>query len=1284
MDTHPPFQMEDQTDEDFFDKLVDDDDDLKLNTYSTQSFLDGSDSDELKAFANLSIGEVGTESTIESDKKDVKAVSSSVAHVDADVRSSVSVNSFGIDSVDEQQKENSGLEITADSLGSGVKELQWSAFNSDSEVIAGHGFGSNIDFFNEIGDGAIGSIKNMDENPDKQSKIQTPTEGNSILNKNTIANNQTNQDYMEISNQPDVNSIEYWESMYPGWKYDPNTGQWYQVNENGGTENLQATTDSTIMSTTSWNDNVSKENGATESISNWTAVSEGNNSEYPTHMIFDPQYPGWYYDMIVQEWRTLESYTSSIESTIPGHDQINQNWNGSTSNSYDVSKSQASGSFGENQQTSYGSNLSFNNTVRQQNSYDSNGTVFQDKGNSGFSGFSPIGAKAFGSSGNLSQHTPSSYYDNQNSVNFSREQFKGSPQFSSPYSAERSSAGRPPHALATFGFGGKLIVMKTDDSFSNASYGKQSSVGGSFSILNLMDVLSKKPDASTAGVDSCEYFNTICRQSFPGPLIGGNIGGKDLNKWVDERIVNCASLDNDFQKVEALRLLLSLLKIACLHYGKLRSPLGTDHASKDGDAPETAVARLFASAKGTSVQFTDYGTLSNCFLKSPSEGQMQDTAAEVQSLLVSGKKREALQCACEGQLWGPALVLAAQLGDQFYVDTVKKMALHQLAPGSPLRTLCLLIAGQPADIFSAETTPNSGFHAGTHMSVQPSQRGSNGMLDEWKENLALITANRTKDDELVLIHLGDCLWKDRSDIIAAHICYLVAEANFEAYSDTARLCLIGSDHWKFPRTYASPDAIQRTEFYEYIKVLGNSQFILLPFQPYKLIYAFMLAEIGKVSESLKYCHAISKSLRTGRSVEVETWRQLVTSLEERIRTHQQGGYSTNLAPGKLVGKLLNLFDNTAQRVVGGLPPPAPSATHGNLPKNDDHFQAMGHRVSSSQSTMAMSSLMPSSASMEPINEWTGDGSKMTVHNRSVSEPDFGRSPRQADSSSKQETSPNTQTKAVVASGGISRFGRLSFGSQLFQKTVGLVLRPRQDKQLKRWVEEGVEPPAEETAPPPPPTTTKFQNGGSDYNLRSSLNSEASLSNGSLEFKSPSHLEHNSGIPPIPTTSNQFSARGRMGVRSRYVDTFNNGGGNPTKQFQSPSLASVKPPVTGFNPKFFVPTPVSSSEQTFIPTIEENESINEGTVSAATTDNSFRTHEPMTMQRFASMDNVANKQTATTTTTNSSSYSRRTASWSGSFSDKQNQTFTPSNHHPSPVHLPRNGSGFGDDLHEVEL
>ena len=98
-----------------------------------------------------------------------------------------------------------------------------------------------------------------------------------------------------------------------------------------------------------------------------------------------------------------------------------------------------------------------------------------------------------------------------------------------------------------------------------------------------------------------------------------------------------------------------------------------------------------------------------------------------------------------------------------------------------------------------------------------------------------------------------------------------------------------------------------------------------------------------------------------------------------------------MASGKIVGKLLNFFDSTAHRVVGGLPPPAPSASQGSV--SDNYHQLVAPRVSGSQSTMAMSSLIPS-ASTEPISEWAAGVNKMTMHNRSVSEPDFGRSPKQ--------------------------------------------------------------------------------------------------------------------------------------------------------------------------------------------------------------------------------------------------------------------------------------------------
>lgn len=86
---------------------------------------------------------------------------------------------------------------------------------------------------------------------------------------------------------------------------------------------------------------------------------------------------------------------------------------------------------------------------------------------------------------------------------------------------------------------------------------------------------------TTAGTSQgqCSYLHALCQQSFPGPLVGGNVGGKEVNKWIDERISHCKLTDSDHVKEEALKLLLSLLKIACQHYGKLRS-LGTDSGTR--------------------------------------------------------------------------------------------------------------------------------------------------------------------------------------------------------------------------------------------------------------------------------------------------------------------------------------------------------------------------------------------------------------------------------------------------------------------------------------------------------------------------------------------------------------------------------------------------------------------------------------------------------------------------------------------------------------------------------
>lgn len=96
----------------------------------------------------------------------------------------------------------------------------------------------------------------------------------------------------------------------------------------------------------------------------------------------------------------------------------------------------------------------------------------------------------------------------------------------------------------------------------------------------MLEVVSGSTNNVSSVGSSCNYIRALCQESFPGPLVGGNVGSKELHKWIDERIANFDSGDMDYRKAEVLKLLLSLLKIACQHYGKLRSPFGTVSSMK--------------------------------------------------------------------------------------------------------------------------------------------------------------------------------------------------------------------------------------------------------------------------------------------------------------------------------------------------------------------------------------------------------------------------------------------------------------------------------------------------------------------------------------------------------------------------------------------------------------------------------------------------------------------------------------------------------------------------------
>jgi hypothetical protein len=99
---------------------------------------------------------------------------------------------------------------------------------------------------------------------------------------------------------------------------------------------------------------------------------------------------------------------------------------------------------------------------------------------------------------------------------------------------------------------------------------------GTVSVLNLSEVVDKSDPTSSTNSGVLSYFHALCHQPVPGPLVGGSAASKDVNKWLDEMIAWYESSASDFQRGDTRKLLISLLKILCQHYGKLRSPFGSD------------------------------------------------------------------------------------------------------------------------------------------------------------------------------------------------------------------------------------------------------------------------------------------------------------------------------------------------------------------------------------------------------------------------------------------------------------------------------------------------------------------------------------------------------------------------------------------------------------------------------------------------------------------------------------------------------------------------------------
>eukprot|EP00898_Chlorokybus_atmophyticus_P003135 jgi/Chlat1/3822/Chrsp26S04053 len=682
-------------------------------------------------------------------------------------------------------------------------------------------------------------------------------------------------------------------------------------------------------------------------------------------------------------------------------------------------------------------------------------------------------------------------------------------------------------------------------------------------VQRLADVLSANRDDS----EGDRWVSAVLRM--PGPLSFGALSKDGLAKFIEDRASRCNNEELRSTRPAALRMLYLFLRVLWKHYGKLRS-IGIKGDSADdqqgGDGAEAAIAELLASHAAESVWAGADVQQASVLQRVPTEFELQATAASVQKLLVAGKRKAALQAAVEGQLWGTALILARHLGDKVFADTCAEVATRSFFPGVPMQTLHFLLAGRPADIFQADgqhhtsgSTLAGQQHSGSSAfgGFQAAISPGTNLLANWHEHLAIMAANRTPGDDAVIMYLGDRLWGVLGEVEAAHLCYLVAERPPEQFSPTARMCLIGADHKSSPRTYATPEAIMRTEIFEHALAAGNSQFVLLPLQPYKVLYAHWLAECGKPVEALKYCDSVNRALRSAsrNAVDVDVCRQAAAALEERLRSSGLGSFAIGGASRKLLGGLFRAVDRGINRLIGG----------GEAEAQGDVGQAAHD-----------SGRPPTKTSSEP-------DVRLARHKRSVSEPaenfDAYDSVR-AGAESAPTSSPKASRLAEVSTDSSQASIMRTFSNAVMSGLSLVAVKKKNevklgasnkfyyDENLKCWREEGVDEVPNMAPPPPPPTSVSYGSNAGQH-----MPTEAGSSFEAVATSSPTPVSL--GLPPLAGGGNQFSARARTGVRSRYVDTFNAGSkqavsSTPSAGIPRP-LMPPRPNAPAAKVNFFVPS-----------------------------------------------------------------------------------------------------------------
>ena len=698
--------------------------------------------------------------------------------------------------------------------------------------------------------------------------------------------------------------------------------------------------------------------------------------------------------------------------------------------------------------------------------------------------------------------------------------------------ALRCPAGRPPCPAVAFGSNGLMVVA-------GAGSGTISDCG-----IGSVDMYPLGPFLKDGGVDpDCEFLE---HAAAVGPARGGSCNDK------------FAAVGQELAAHREQQDQASLWRF-----------LGT-YARRKGDM---GVAGLSSGAGGAAelaaVLNVESAQTAGALISSASNGTTgphaeATAAADVEAKLAIGDLAGAHStCMAAGgalSALGLLIALSGRLGPDVLGRAAAEYTSATFTAGTPLSSAAAVLARNASAIFTSAAADNGA-----------------ALLGTWRRHLASMVCAGA--EPVAVGTLGDRLWDVRGDLVGAHLCYVLAGSTPEAFAPGARLCLVGGDHKRFPRTFARAETVLATECIEaaVMSAAGAAgsgasahPASMAHFAPYKVYMASLLAEHGKGKAAAAYAADAAKALRAHSPSPDRPTAAMVAAIamEDRLKGGAGGflagiGGNVGATASKMFGGIFRALD----KVIGDAEPEMQrQQQQQHMQMHQGGGEANGHAHATPPRHAGGAGIGgQAQAPVAPANTPVAQGS--TGAN--------GMAGGESDTSKSESVDENKTPSKAEGAGVMGRMLSGLFGASK-SKQAKLGAKENKffyDEKLKMWRVEGEDIPDEFKPPPPPPKTSfhsdlKKADGAQAVERGIGGGAGAGAAGGGAggggTGAASAGGEGDPLCAPPPRRASTRAGR-RANVRSRYVDTMGGSGASASANagggFATPPAPAAFMPVT---------------------------------------------------------------------------------------------------------------------------